>query len=161
MIRQTLIASAVVLSSTLAFVSTAQANPVEVLFGGTVTNSCTFSNKVDGTLTAPTNSTLTSTGATPGTVTVTCSGPATLNVNAPAIKTAPVDYNDATTVKSATVAGTGAASLNITVDDTLGVATGALVLGDTNLTVDMSADHGTVLPAGDYQFGVTMTATAL
>lgn len=160
MIRQTLIASAVVLSSTLAFVSTAQANPVEVLFGGTVTNSCTFSNKIDGTLTTSGNNTLTSIGATAGTVRVTCSGPATLNVNAPENKSAPAEYDDATTVKTGTVVGTGAAALNITLVDGVPVTTGALLLGDTDLTVDMTAAHATVLPAGEYQFGVTMTATA-
>lgn len=161
MIRQTLIASAVVLSSTLAFVSTAQANPVEVLFGGTVTNSCTFSDKVDGTLTTVGNNTLTSIGASAGTVRVTCSGAATLSVNAPANNSAPAEYNDATTVKTGTVVGTGAAALNITLVDGVPVTTGALLLGDTDLTVDMTAAHGTVLPAGDYQFGVTMTAAGL
>ncbi|MEQ9235148.1 hypothetical protein [Coleofasciculus sp. E2-BRE-01] len=162
MIRKTLIASTLVLCGTLGFTSAVKAQTTEdVLFDGTIANSCTFENKVDGTLIqAVGTNTLTSTGATAGSVDITCQGAADLTMSAPVMISAPAEYDDATTTKTATATGTTALGANINLNDT-DVAAVGLTLGTNSLTVNMDAAHQSTLPAGTYQFGVTLTATPL
>lgn len=159
MIARSLLLSVIVLGSTLACTTSAKAGSVDVLFNGVVQQACTFSNKVDGQLALDaTGTTLSSlaAGGTAGTVTVTCNAPATLlTINAPVSRTAPAGYTDASATK--TVLVTGGVGLNVTLPGGVGVGTGLLLLGINNLSVNMTAGLTTPLPAGDYQYAVTLT----
>ncbi|MGB7444114.1 MAG: hypothetical protein WA919_23865 [Coleofasciculaceae cyanobacterium] len=163
MIRKSLLASLVILGSTLAVTSTAQAAEETVIFNGSVPDSCVIDGKTDGNLGLDASGQVldsTAPDGLTGTVTITCAGPAALTISAPAPTTSPTDYNDASSIKTVTVSGAGLGA-NISV---LGVAagTGVIPLGGTNtLDVDMTATMTGGLPQGDYTFGVTVTAVSL
>ena len=151
--------STLLMASTVAFKSAAQAAPVDVHFAGVVPSSCTFSNVQNGTLglnvAGTTLSSLVTAGGTTGKATLTCNNVlATLSASSPQQATAPASYNNATAIKTIAVAGTGANIVAITAP---GVPIAVPLPGVTNLTVDMTTTSPTLIPSGTYDMFVTLT----
>ncbi len=161
MIHKSLLASAVILCSTVAFTSAAKADTTDVHFTGSVPASCTFSNVTNGTLglTAAGTTLSSLTGGTAGTARLTCNNiVSTLTADAPAKTSAPTGYDNSTATKTVSVTGSGANTIAI---NAAGVSVPMLVLGTTNLAVNMSTTTTSVLPSGNYDFYVRLTAAGL
>jgi hypothetical protein len=159
MIQRFLLASTLILSSTIAFASTAKADTGDVHFTATVPSACTFSSVTAGTLGLVGTSTLTSAagGGTAGSASLTCNNAlATLTVDAPAVTSAPTGYSNSDATKTVSVVGSGANVISLSAAGT-NVATP--ILGTTTLAVNMSTTTTAPLPNGDYDLYVRLTVT--
>jgi hypothetical protein len=176
MISRITIAAGFAILSAAGFASQASAQvspPVE--FTGTVVSPCTFSGVTPGSLARRTVNTpyleATSgisnlTTGTTGQVTVNCPAGGSLTVNAPTIAAVPTGYTPANLLSvaqigaSQTDAGTGFAG-NID----FGAAPLTFPAGAQTVRVGMAAGNGAAgatgtLPAGNYSYNVTVTATS-
>ncbi|MEH2062162.1 MAG: hypothetical protein V7K50_07760 [Nostoc sp.] len=159
--RHIVLLSAMILGSTFAFSSVAQAGSTDVHFNGTVASSCTFSNVQNGTLgldaAGTTLSSLPTSSGTSGHATLTCNNLlATLSASVPQQATAPTGYDHATAIKTVAVTGTGANVVAIVVPT---VPVPVPLPGATNLTVNMTTTTVGLIPSGIYDMFVTLTVT--
>lgn len=122
----------------------------DVIFSGTVTESCVFSNNTAGSLGADaTTLSSTNSGGISATVDLTCNT-TTGNVTIQSI----TDGNStAATSTSATVTG---ASVTMSFP---GTVTASVNQGKTPLTVDMTATFSNFVPAGSYTYTVVLLAS--
>ncbi|RUT03412.1 hypothetical protein DSM106972_050510 [Dulcicalothrix desertica PCC 7102] len=158
MLRQALLSSALLLSSTIVSMSSVKAAPLpstqDVFFNGSIISGCKFNSKTDGTVTPNAlfaanslGSTVTYTGATSGEVKVVCNGTGgQVSASLPTAEIAPTGATfDATT-----------SSLNGVIGS---VAQPVLANIESTLKVDMTATSlAAPLPVGDYRFKVVVTA---
>ncbi len=146
MFRKSLVPSILFLSITaLSGMTSAVQAQVSVPFAGTVAKVCTFGTPISGVLTGnatiPTQLSSSNASGIPGNVTVSCNTAATVSGSVPKVNT------------------------GLTASYTLvsGGKTGATVdvgLGDTPVAVNLTIDNGkSPIPAGDYAYNVTVTAT--
>lgn len=167
-IRKALIATGVatasmVVATTAAF---AQSAPVteDIIFSGTVDNSCTFANPVEGTLEVDfaTDPTLLSSEvgtATPGTVELTCTGNSTLEVAEPVADGANPGLVSPVATATASLFDANAAEVNVDSGVLPVLVTGPIA--DETVTVNMSVTDTGTIPPGDYIYTVTLTAAPL
>lgn len=158
MLRRFLLASGLILASTIGFASSAKAVSEPLEFTGTVPTACTLKNPVDGTLGVDGANTMLSsvmTGGTSAKIDVDCDG-GSLSISAPVKtggtgNTAQSDFESLAakiTTKSSVTVNSGAAGAPITTADT-GTA-----------TVDMTVEDTTAaIQPGTYIFDVVVTAT--
>ncbi|MDZ7962972.1 MAG: hypothetical protein RMY34_34780 [Aulosira sp. DedQUE10] len=159
--RRIVLLSAMILGSTFAFSSVAQAGSTDVHFNGNVASSCTFSNVQNGTLgldvAGTTLSSLPTSGGTSGQAKLTCNNVlATLSASAPQQATAPAGYDHTTAIKTVAVTGTGANAVAIVAPT---VPFPVPLPGVTNLTVNMTTTTVGLIPSGAYDMFVTLTVT--
>lgn len=146
MLRKIAFMTAIALGGSLAMTTTAQANPVDIPFNGTVEPECAFGVVVDGIL-APVGdplptalSSLPGNGGTPGSTDVICNADADINLSA-----SKVDGPDFTE-----------SSLICTVDGNPALPIDAGV--STDLTVNLEVESVDLIPPGDYEYICTLTA---
>ncbi|WP_072622395.1 hypothetical protein [Spirulina major] len=158
--RFALVASLAVLGA-VTFAPKASAVTVDVIFQGTIAPTCNF-----GTPTLPAANVLTATGDTfnttaPGTVDLTCNSAAsTLAIAAPVAANAAATALGAATASSSQVTGTNVNSGTAITNAAGAVAIGQVITNET-LSVEMTWQDDVAIPAGTYQFSVTLTAVAL
>ena len=144
--------ASVALISAVGFAPSAIAE--NIIFNGTVTASCEFSNTVNGVLEENTakNGLVTT---TVGTTNLTCNqANSTLTVNA----INPAGSNPTSTTNTPDVTIAGAGSGNIT---TVGGNVSTLGLGVNNITANITANVASgVIPAGQYSYTLVLTANA-
>ena len=144
--------ASVALISAVGFAPSAIAE--NIIFNGTVTASCEFSNTQNGVLEENTTKNGLITTA-PGTTTLTCNkANSTLTVNA-----INADGNNPTTTTNTpnvTIAGAGSGTIT-----TVGGNVSTLGLGVNNITANITANVASgVIPAGDYSYTLVLTANA-
>ncbi|MEM8651514.1 MAG: hypothetical protein AAGF54_13355 [Pseudomonadota bacterium] len=145
-------AAAVVLASSQAYAQTASG---DVIFNGSILNTCTISNINAGTLEAGTNNTVLSSRTNPANA-----GSATVSANSNAFDIS-VAAPTAFTTAPAGAAATFTADFTATGDTTQGTATSGpidLNTGDTTVTVNMDATSSAgAFPTGAYSATVVLT----
>ncbi|MBD2100865.1 hypothetical protein [Leptolyngbya sp. FACHB-261] len=157
MIRRTLLASVLTLSSAVAFTPAAGAVTTDIPFTGTVLSVCAFVPTA-GLLGTTDNSTAldsTATGGLAGIAVLTCNTRTNLTVDAP-IQTLGPSFTP--TAASATVSGNGLVN-NVLSNLTGPAAPVALPIGVTTLNVNMRVVKDDFLEAGAYGYKVKLTAT--
>jgi hypothetical protein len=139
----------------------ASAQNVDVLFDLTVTSRCAFDNIVNGTLTNNTFNTFVTDPGNEGSATLTCSSQANFGISLPVADAGnPVIHSGVEVASQATanppigsVTSTGGGSL-FNISDNAGIT-------DELITVTMTVTDTEVIPAGSYQYRVTLTVVAL
>jgi hypothetical protein len=157
--------------STIVLPSKVQAQSIDILFSGTVNNSCSFSTPTPGKLTQSTNyAAIESSGISQGKgvqVSVNCGAGGKLTVETPSAVQVPANFN-ASTLQSIVKRGNGSTSEDIASASSGGTfsaisnsATPTMILpaGTSDLNVGMIAGQnipGTI-PNGDYRYTVKVT----
>jgi len=158
MMRRFLLTSALILVASAAVSESAFAQTVDIPFTGNVPGSCSFGTATGGTLGVNTTSSPTALGGgypggVFGKVSVTCSQASKLTVSAP-VKNSGPDFTPSTITGyvNASSSSTSSASGSTPLALTSGTA--------IPLSVDMMVSNGsTPLPAGIYNYKVTLTVT--
>lgn len=145
MLKRLMFASAIAVGGSLAVAPYAQANPIDVPFNGSVAFECTFGAVVPGVLvpvgTPATTLSSIAPGGTPGLTDVLCNGEAGIDI---------------TTVNKASGPAFPQLGANATVNGSPALPIAAGVL--TDLSVDLEVTSANLLPIGDYEYVVTLTA---
>lgn len=152
MIRRFLLASALLITGTIVAAPSAFAETQALTFDGTINQACAFGNSPTGGGISVTGTTATSLTIAPVATSVTCNYAANLSVGAPVANTGTLS---GTPTSSVTASG---ATLATTTTSNSGTPI-VLVTGETEtLAVNMAASNGgNVVPAGNYNYTVTLT----
>jgi hypothetical protein len=155
MLRRSLCVSAVILAGVVGFAGSAKAQTADVLFNGAVLSACALTPTA-GTLIPDAEGTVLSssegTGALSGTVTVLCNNSATISVAQPVPLLATPTPDGIELASELRVGGS-------TITGLLGNTLNILALETVVADVDMTATLASGLPAGVYNYSVTVTAT--
>lgn len=178
MIRRLALTAGFAILGAVAFAPNAQAQDAtqDVIFNGTIADICTFSSVTNGTLEQAnrqdqwleSNQIFLGEDGTSGSATLNCSQAASLTTSAPVQNEAPAGFNSTTETAVARV-GTNftSASSNGAFDDGSWSRSEAPIAieADTPTEIEVgmiagnAAKEGPAIPAGDYQFTVTLTAS--
>jgi hypothetical protein len=158
MIRRFLLASALLVTGTVAVAPSAFAETQEITARGTIAKTCVFGTASEGVLgvAGPNSTTISTANGTAGATNVTCNYPAQLSISAPS-----QSGSDTVALTSATKTSTVTASSNSLSSTSInnGGTPITLVGGEqTGLTVGMVINNGsTIIPASTYNYTVTLT----
>lgn len=164
MLRRSLFVSALMLAGVVGFASSAKAAPgpdtETVTMTGSVDNSCTVDNPVNGTLTPNTGKDiLDSATGTAGKVDITCTGAASLEVTS-VNKTSGVSNTDTVATLTTSLGDAVLDSVNSANNKKINVTGTGLPKETASLNLKASnPTAGTALTAGTYTYDVLITAT--
>jgi opacity protein-like surface antigen len=172
MIRQSILALAVITAGTLSLAGQAAAAPLapstgDVTFTGRVPGACSFLNSRNGKVTKFSNTLLTSDpndgeGGVSGAIDMDCTNAAVLSVANPVQLSGPTTTNDNAAIvytSQGTIVSPFGATLGLSVGNNTSVSLPA-GFSQQNIRVDTRNSSGSAtLFAGDYSYKVTLTAT--
>lgn len=160
MIRRFLLASALLVTGTVAVAPSAFAETQDITASGTISKTCVFGTPTAGSLgvAGPNSTTLSTANGSVGGVNVTCNHPAKLSISAPSQSGSDtVALTSATNTSTVTASSTSLSSTTINNGDTpIALTTGE----QTGVSVGMTINNGTtIIPASTYNYTVTLTVS--